>query len=108
MICQILGVFRNTLTAIDKYPFRDLENFLSPTQLQLSLKRKTSSDFLNPLMESTSNFKDFEKKMVFIATLLRKLQALRDLLRLLSKKHCFRTPFDSQHVKESQTLVKSS
>ena len=62
MICQILGVFRNTLTTIDKYPFRDLENFLSPTQLQLSLKRKTSSDFLNPLMESTSNFKDFEKK----------------------------------------------
>ena len=101
-------MFRNTLTANDKYPFRDLENFLSPTQLQLSLKSKTLSDFFNPFLESTSNFKDFEKKMIVIASLLRKLQAVKDLVRLLSKKHCFRTPFDSQHVKGSQTLAKSA
>ena len=44
--------------------------------------------------------------MILIATLLRKLQALNDLVRPLSEKHCFRTPFDSQHVKGSQTLVK--
>ena len=55
-------MFRNTLTANDKYPFRDLENFLSPTQLQLSLKSKTLSDFFNPFLESKSNFKHFEKK----------------------------------------------
>ena len=45
--------------------------------------------------------------MIFIATLLRNVQAVKDLVRLLSKKHCFRTPFDSQHVKVSHTLVKS-
>ena len=101
-------MFRNTLTANDKYPFRDLENFLSPTQLQLSLKSKTLSDFFNPFLESTSNFKDFEKKMIVIASLLRKLQAVKDLVRLLSKKHCFRRPFHSQHVKHSQNLVKSA
>ena len=44
--------------------------------------------------------------MILIATLLRKLQALNDLVRPLSKKHCFKTPFDSQHGKGSQTLVK--
>ena len=43
-----------------------------------------------------------------IATLLRNLQTVKDLVRLLSKKHCFRTPFDSQHVKGFQTVVKSA
>ena len=46
--------------------------------------------------------------MIVIATLLRNSEAVKDLFRLLSKKHCFRTPFDSEHVKESQTLVKSA
>ena len=46
--------------------------------------------------------------MIVIATLLRKLQAVNELVRPLSKKHRFRTPFDSQHVKGSQTLVKSA
>ena len=75
--------------------------------MQLSLKPKTLCDSFNPFLESTSNFKDFEKKIIVIATLLRNLQGVKDLVRLLSKKHCFRTPFDSQHVKGSKTLVKS-
>ena len=33
-------MFRNTLTANRKYSFRDLENLLSPTQIQLSWKLK--------------------------------------------------------------------
>ena len=47
-----------------------------------------------------------KKKIIVIATLLWNLQAVKKLVKLLSKKHCFRTPFDSQHVKGSQTLVK--
>ena len=53
-------------------------------------------------------FKRFwKKKMIVAATLLRKLQGVKDFVRPLSKKHRFRTPFDSQSVKGSQTLVKS-
>ena len=92
-------MFRNTLTANDKYPFRDLQNLLTPAQLQLSLK---PIHFWN--LHQILNI--LKKKTILIATLLRKLQALKDLVRPLSKKHCFRTPFDSQHVKGSQTLVK--
>ena len=56
-------MFHNTMTANDKYPFPDLENLLSPTQLQLSFKLKTFSNFFFLLfLESTSNFKHFEKK----------------------------------------------
>ena len=62
MICQILGMFRNTLTANDKYSFQDVENLLSSTQLQLSLKLKTLSNFSNQFLESGSNFKHFEKE----------------------------------------------
>ena len=49
-----------------------------------------------------------EKKMMVIATLFRKLQTVKDLVRPLSKKHRFRMPLDRQHVKGSQTLAKSA
>ena len=55
-------MFRNTLTANDKYLFRDLHNLLPSTQLQLSLKPITFSNFFNPFLESTSHFQHFEKK----------------------------------------------
>ena len=55
-------MFRNTLTANDRYSFQNLENLLSPTQLQLSLQLKTLSDFPNQFLESGSTFKDFEKE----------------------------------------------
>ena len=44
--------------------------------------------------------------MIVIPTLFRKLETVKDIVRPLSKKHRFRTPFDSQHVKGPQTLVK--
>ena len=46
--------------------------------------------------------------MIVIATLFWKLETAKDLVRPLSKKHRFRTHFDSQHVKGSQTLVKGA
>ena len=45
--------------------------------------------------------------MIVIPTFFQKLQTVKDLVKPLSKKHRFRTTFDSQHVKRSQTLVKS-
>ena len=52
--------------------------------------------------------KILKKIIIVIATLLRNLQAVKHLVKLLSKNHCLRTPFDSQHVKGSQTLLKSA
>ena len=45
--------------------------------------------------------------MILIATLFGKLDTVKELVRPLFKKHRFRNPFDSQHIKGSQTLVKS-
>ena len=55
-------MFRNTLTANEKCPVRDCVNFPSPIQMQLSFKPTIFSDFFVPFLESTSNFKHFEKK----------------------------------------------
>ena len=55
-------MFRNTLTSNDKYPVRDCVNLLSPIQMVLTLKPRIFSHFFVPFLESTSNFKHFEKK----------------------------------------------
>ena len=60
-------------------------------------------------MEATSNFKHFEKKkMIVIANVYPILQTVKDLVWPLSKKRCLRISFDSQQVRKSKTLVKST
>ena len=76
--------------------------------MHLSLKQKTSSHFFNLFLQYASNFKRFEEKMIVVATLFRKLQTVKDLVKLLSKKQYFGKLFDNQLVKGSQTLVNSA
>ena len=61
-IGEILGVFVNKLTAEGKYPVEDWENLSLPIQMQVSEKRNTLPQFFSAFLESTSNFKHFEKK----------------------------------------------
>ena len=55
-------VFCNTLTANDNYPFKDFGNFSSPTEMELYLKPTIFPDYFVSFLESTSNFKHFQKK----------------------------------------------
>ena len=59
---EILGVFLNILTSNGKYTVQDVENLQLSIEIQLSEKRKTFSQFFVLFVESTSNFKHFEKK----------------------------------------------
>ena len=59
---EILGLFVNTLTADRKYPVQVCENLQLPLQMQYSEKRKSFSKFFVTFLESSSNFKHFEKK----------------------------------------------
>ena len=54
-------MFHKTLSANDKYTVRDCVNLSPPIQMQLSLKETIFSDLFVPFLESTSNFKHFEK-----------------------------------------------
>ena len=101
-------MLRNTLTANEKYPVWDCVNLSSLIQMQLSLKPTIFSNFFFLFLDGTSNFKHFETQGEPLPTFFRKLQNVKNLVRPLSKKHSSRTAFDSQHVKGSQTLVKSS
>ena len=59
---EILGVFVNTLTDDGVYPVQGFENLQRAIQMQLSEKQKTFSELFVPFLNSTSNFKHFEKK----------------------------------------------
>ena len=99
-------MFRNTLTANDNYPVQDCGNFFSPIQMQLSLKKKSSLILLFHFWNLHQILNILKQRMIAIPTFFRKLQNVKDLVRPLSKKHRSRTPFDSQHVKDFQTLAK--
>ena len=96
---EILEVFLNILTADGKCRVQGCGNMQLPIQMQLSEKQKIFSEIFIPFLESTSNFKHFEKKMIIIANAFPKLQTVNILVRPLSKKRRFRTRFDNQHVK---------
>ena len=107
LLREILRVFLNTLAPEGNYPIEDWQNFGLPIQMQLSEKRKTFSQFFVPFLESTSNFKQFEKKMMVVTNVFPKLQTVNKFVRPPCEKPRFGTRFDSQHVKVSQKLVKS-
>ena len=58
----MLRLFANTLTADDKYSFRNMQNFLPQLQTLLSEKPKTFSVFSVPFQKCARNLQHFEKK----------------------------------------------
>ena len=62
MTFQILGVLFNTLDTDEKYPGLNRDNLKIPTQMQLSEKQKSLSQFFAPFLKPRLNFDDFEKK----------------------------------------------
>ena len=59
---EMIGLSVNTLTSDGKYPVQCCENLQLLIQMQLSVKRKTFSQFFVPFLDSTSNFEHFERK----------------------------------------------
>ena len=102
------GVFVNTLAVI--------------TSILLGIVRICSSLFKSNYLKNEKPFlsfffllwnlhqilKTFGKEVIVIANMFSRLQTVKDLGRTLSQKRRFRTSFNSQYVKGSQTLVKSA
>ena len=104
---EILGVIVNTLTANDKYFLQNSQNFLQPIQMPLSKKEKKFLNFSLHFWNLTSILNILKKKMTFTVDVFPKLQTAKNV-RQISEKPRFGTPFNSQDVKGSQTLVKSA
>ena len=62
VICKILGLFVNPLTADDKYSLLNRSNLLQHFQMQLSQKRKTFSEFFFAFSKFRFNFNHLQKK----------------------------------------------
>ena len=73
VICDILGLFFNTMTADDKYSLRTREILPKPIEMQLSNKQKCFSHFFAPFRKYTSHFKHSQKKVTLIAYVFPKL-----------------------------------
>ena len=67
VICQILGLFVNTLTVDDNYSLCYRKNLQQATQIELSKKQKTFSQFVAAFSKLPANFENFEKKLTLIA-----------------------------------------
>ena len=55
-------MFVNTLTADDQYSLLNRDNLTQPIRTQLSLKRKSFSQFFLEFSKSTLNFEHLQKK----------------------------------------------
>ena len=62
VLCTILKLFVNTLTADDKYSLLNRDNLTQPIHMQLSQKEKTFSEFLFAFLKSILNLEYFLKK----------------------------------------------
>ena len=76
--------------------------------MQLSQKQKTFSQFFAAFLKFRLNFKYFEKKYYPHRFWISEITDSENAMRKMSKKSRFRKPFDKQHGKRAQTLLKSA
>ena len=62
VLCKILRLFVNTLTADDKYSLLNRDNLTQSIQTLLSQKKKTFSQFFSSFLKPILNFEHFEKR----------------------------------------------
>ena len=107
VICKIVELFVNSLTANDKYSLLNRDSLTEPIQMELSQKQKTFSQFFSAFLKSRLNFEHFLKRMKLISYLFQKLQTANDVVRQMSERSHFGRPFHKHHGKWSKTLLKS-
>ena len=56
VLCKMLRLFVNALTADDKYSLLNRDNLLQPIQILLSQKQNTLSSFFLEFLKSTLSF----------------------------------------------------
>ena len=95
------------MTADDKYFLLNRHNLTQTIPTQLSQKQKAFSQFFLAFSKCILNFEHFKKKMTLIAYLFPKLHTPKNVVRYMSKKSRFKGPFDRQHGKRVQTLLRS-
>ena len=81
MLCKMLKLFVNTLTADDKYSLLNRGNLTQPVQPLLSQKQKSASQFFFAFLKSILNFEHFQKKLILIENVFPKLGTAKKVIR---------------------------
>ena len=81
MVCKVLKLFVNALTARDKYSLRDRHNLTQPIQMQLSEKEKNLSPFFLHFWNLHEILNIFQKKKTPIADEFPKLWTPKNVLK---------------------------
>ena len=79
VICKILGLFVNLLTADEKYSLLNRDYLSQHFQIQLSQKRKMLSEFFFAFSKSRLNLNTFRKKMTLIADVFLNLRTAKNV-----------------------------
>ena len=93
MICKILGLLVNPLTADDKYSLLNKGKLLQHFMMHLSQKRKIFSQFFSTFYKFRNNFEHFQKTIILIADVFSNLRTPKNMVREMSKKSRFRESF---------------
>ena len=62
VLCKILRLILNTLTADDKYSLLNRENLTQPIQILVSQKQNTFSQFFSAFSKCALSFEHFQKE----------------------------------------------
>ena len=103
-----MGLAVNTLAADEKYPVLNRDNLTIPIQMQLSQKHKTFCQFFTAFMKYRSKFEHFGKRDDAHRFCNSEIRDFENLLRKMSKETGSREPFQKQHGKRAEGLLKSA
>ena len=81
VIGKLSELFFNILSAGQKYSLLNRDNLTQPSQMQLSLKEKTFSEFLLRFLTYVLRFEHFQTKDDFIADVFLKLETPKTVVR---------------------------
>ena len=95
------------MTAHDKYSLLHRDNLRPPLQMQLFEKQIIFSKFFLHFWNLYQILNIFMKKMTLLADVFLKLETPKNLVRSMSKESSFKGPFEKQHGKRAQLLLKS-
>ena len=87
------------MTNDDKHYLLNGDKLTKLIQMQLSKTQKTFSEIFFEFLKSILNLKHLPKKMTLIADVFREIPAPKNMVRLISKKPCFRGPLERQQGK---------
>ena len=75
--------------------------------MELCHKQKKLSKFFFTVLKFRLNFEHFKTKMILIGDVFPKLRTPKNVIRSIFKNWRLRLPFEKQHGKRGETLLKS-